>query len=74
MTLCLRCFVTCFQLIQKAKKYLIHFTVIVRPERFRRVNETIFCCTAQVFLRMSDQPFYNVQCELHVALETKDAV
>ena len=58
----------------KAKKYLIHFTVIVRPERFRRVNETIFCCTAQVFLRMSDQPFYNVQCELHVALETKDAV
>ena len=44
----------------KAKKYLIHFTVIVRPERFRRVNETIFCCTAQVFLRMSDQPFYNV--------------
>ena len=65
MTLCLRCFVTCFQLIQKAKKYLIHFTVIVRPESLS---------TAQVFLRMSDQPLYNVQCELHVALETKDAV
>ena len=58
------------QLIQESKELLIHLAVIVGPKRFRRVNETIFCCTAQVFLRMSDQPFYNVQCELHVALET----
>ena len=32
------------------QKHLIHFSIIVRPEFFRSVDEAVFCGTSQVLL------------------------